>query len=150
MTSPARRTVEPDIQDIVRFVEAAPEQPVVMINLLRYRDQAAYPEDAPEGLDTSPCTGREAYGRYGAVAAAEIARAGGRLVWLGAAQATLIGPPDEAWDDAVLVEYPSRRAFIQMVSRPEYLRGAPHRTAALEDSRLVATVPVPVEALSGT
>jgi len=54
-------------------------------------------------------------------------------------RATLIAPEAEEWDDALLVEYPSRAAFLEMVSQPEYLAAAPHRSAALEDSRLIAT-----------
>ncbi|MGH0038488.1 MAG: DUF1330 domain-containing protein [Myxococcota bacterium] len=149
MSNAARRSIEPEIGDVVGFVEASPDAPVVMINLLRYRAQAQYPDGAPPELDTSACTGREAYARYAAVALPEIARAGGRVVWQGSAQATLIGPPDEVWDEAVLVEYPSRSAFIQMVTRAEYLRGAPHRAAALEDSRLIATAPVPLDTPPG-
>jgi hypothetical protein len=42
----------------------AEDRPVVMINLLRYRERAAY----PPGSDALPCTGQEAYGRYGQAA----------------------------------------------------------------------------------
>ena len=98
-------------------------------------ERAAY----PDGFGAEPCSGREAYQRYAAVATGRIASVGGRLVWLGSAQHTLIGPEAERWDDAVLVEYPSRKAFLAMVSQPEYQAAAPHRTAALEDSRLIAT-----------
>lgn len=115
--------------------------PIVMINLLRYREQADYPPDAPEGLDTSPCSGREAYQqRYGAVAQQTIAEVGGRLLWAGGVEASVIAAPGEVWDDAVLVEYPSRDAFVKMISMPRYQACAPHRTAALADSRLICTV----------
>jgi uncharacterized protein (DUF1330 family) len=106
-----------------------------MINLLRYRERAAY----PEGFEAEPCSGREAYLRYGAEAARRIASVGGRMLWMGSVRATVIAPESEEWDDAVLVEYPSRKAFFEMVSQPEYQAVAPHRTAALEDSRLIAT-----------
>ena len=130
-------SVEPSAQRLQEFIEGGEDDsPVVMINLLRYRAQAEY----PEGFDAEPCSGREAYQRYGAVALGRVALAGGRVVWMGSAQATLIGPDTEQWDDAVLVEYPSRKAFMRMLSQPEYLAATPHRTAALEDSRLIATV----------
>lgn len=109
-----------------------------MINLLRYAEQAGYPSD----FDASPCSGREAYQRYGAVAQQTIASVGGRILWLGQVQALVIAPEGEAWDDAVLVEYPSRKAFIEMINQPEYQAAAPHRTAALADSRLIATAQV--------
>lgn len=131
-------TVEPSAERLQAFLEGAEDDaPVVMVNLLRYHEQALY----PEGFAAEPCSGREAYGRYGVVAVRRIASVGGRLIWLGSAQATVIGPDAERWDDVVLVEYPSRQKFIEMVSQPEYLAVAPHRTAALEDSRLIATSP---------
>lgn len=129
-------TVEPSAERLKAFFEElTDDEPVVMINLLRYRDAAAY----PAGFDAEPCTGREAYQRYGAAVVGLIAAVGGRMIWMGAARATVIGPEDERWDDAVLVEYPSRKAFIEMVSKPDYQAAAPHRTAGLEDSRLIAT-----------
>lgn len=128
--------VEPNPQRIQDFLaEGGPDEPVVMINLLRYREQAAY----PDGSDATPCNGRDAYGRYGIEAVKHIAAAGGRMLWMGQARFTLIGPDDEQWDDAVLVEYPTKKAFLEMVRNPEYQAIAVHRTAALADSRLICT-----------
>jgi uncharacterized protein (DUF1330 family) len=129
-------SVEPSPEGLQSFLESgADDSPIVMINLLRDRERADY----PAGFAAEPCSGREAYQPYGAVAAQRIASVGGRMLWMGSVRATLIGPDAEEWDDAVLVEYPSRKAFLEMVSQPEYLAAAPHRTAALEDSRLIAT-----------
>ena len=50
----------------------------------------------------------------------------------------MIGPSDEAWDEVLLVQYPSRKAFLTMAGNPEYLACTVHRTAALADSRLIA------------
>ena len=53
------------------------------------------------------------------------------------------------WDEIILVEYPSRMAFEQMISSSEYQVDVIHRTAALEDSRLfVATLPQRIERLA--
>ena len=129
-------SVEPTPERLRAFVrDAEGETPVVMINLLRYREQAAYAPDS----DAEPCSGRKAYERYAAVATGQVASVGGRMLWLGHVESTLIAPDSEEWDDAVLVQYPSRRAFLQMVAKPEYQAAAFHRTAALSDSRLIAT-----------
>jgi uncharacterized protein (DUF1330 family) len=129
-------SVEPTAEQIGALVESAGEAaPVVMINLLRYREQAAYPDD----FDAEPCSGREAYGRYGEVALQRVASVDGSVLWLGDVIATVIAPDAELWDDAVLVQYPSPRAFLDMLAQPEYLAAAPHRSAALADSRLIAT-----------
>jgi uncharacterized protein (DUF1330 family) len=65
----------------------------------------------------------------------------GRVLWAAAATYTVVAPPGERWDDVLLVEYPSRQAFLEMVDRHDYQTAAVHRTAALEDSRLIATRP---------
>ena len=128
--------VEPSPERIQAFL-AAPDDasPIVMINLLHYRERASY----PEGFSAEPCSGREAYQRYAEVAAQQVASVGGRMLWIGRVQCAVIAPEAERWDDAALVEYPSRKAFFEMVAQPEYQAAVPHRTAALEDSRLIAT-----------
>ena len=128
--------VEPSPERMKFLVEnAEDDSPIVMINLLRYREQAQYAVDS----GVAPCSGREAYQRYGAVATQHVQGVGGRMLWAGAVHASPIAPPDEAWDDAVIVEYPSRLAFRTMLGKPDYQKATFHRTAALEDSRLIAT-----------
>jgi uncharacterized protein (DUF1330 family) len=129
-------SVEPTPAQMQRLLQdsARPGQ-VVMINLLRYRERADYPPD----FEARPCSGREAYQRYGAVATVKVAEAGGRILWMGAVKTAVIAPEGEEWDDAILVQYPSRAAFVEMVARPDYQAAAPHRTAALADSRLILT-----------
>jgi uncharacterized protein (DUF1330 family) len=128
--------VEPNPESIQSFIgEGDADAPIVMINMLRYGERAEY----PDGFDAAPCSGREAYQRYGTEVVKHVAGVGGRMLWMGEASATLIGPDDERWDDAVLVEYPSRSAFLEMVSKPDYQASSVHRTAALDDSRLICT-----------
>ena len=129
-------SIEPTAPQIQALQEVEDDgSPVVMINLLRYRERAAY----PAGFEAQPCSGREAYQRYSTVALQRVASVGGRLLWRGEVRTTVIAPEAEAWDDAVLVEYPSRQAFFEMIAQPEYVAAVPHRSAALEDSRLIAT-----------
>jgi uncharacterized protein (DUF1330 family) len=110
-----------------------------MLNLLRYRERAEYgPGPFPEAFDATPCSGREAYARYVNGTRLQIEKYGGRVVWRGAVAVSLIGPAGEEWDDFVLVEYPSREAFLKMLDDPEYRAGFSHRKAALQDSRLIA------------
>jgi uncharacterized protein (DUF1330 family) len=138
-------SVEPTAAQMQRLLqEIGQPGPVVMINLLRYRERADY----PSGFEATPCSGREAYQRYGAVAMAKVAEVGGKILWMGAVKASVIAPEGEEWDDAILVQYPSRAAFVEMVSRPDYRAAAPHRTAALADSRLLLTVAATVLASS--
>jgi uncharacterized protein (DUF1330 family) len=105
-----------------------------MLNLLAYREQAAY-----RAQDAQPaCSGREAFKRYSKLSIGCIERAGGRVIFIGAARGTVIGPAEENWDEIFLVQYPSRRAFLDMIASDAYNAIAFHRTAALRDSRLIA------------
>lgn len=109
---------------------------VVMLNLLRYRaiaDYSATPQLAP----ARPITGEAAYRLYMDHTMAHLEKSGGKLLFFGRGGRFLIGPGDERWDAAMLVQQSSSAAFMAFASNAEYLAGIGHRTAALEDSRLL-------------
>lgn len=128
-----KQTVNPTEADFKRIAATIPaETPVTSLNLLRFREQAAY----PEGSGFEPCTGREAYQRYLDIVQVRVARAGGHVQWTTDVLARLTGPEDEEWDAIVAVCYPSFQAFLSMLSiTPDQQDGPVHRTAALQDSR---------------
>jgi len=129
-------SIEPTEQQLARLLQDLPDgAPIVMINLLRFRNLAEY---APS-FAAEPCSGREAYERYGMAVLPLLAGVGGRIRWRGEAKLVVIGPSEESWDEAILVEYPSRSAFVSMVTSEAYQQISEHRTAALADSRLIAT-----------
>ena len=109
---------------------------VVMLNLLRYRataDYSASPQLAPAG----PITGEAAYRLYMDHTLPHLEKSGGKLLFFGRGGAFLIGPDHERWDAVMLVQQSSPAAFMAFASNAEYLAGMGHRTAALEDSRLL-------------
>ena len=116
--------------------------PVHMLNLLRYRAQAAY---GPLS-NLAPCSGREAYLQRYAPAFARVAAAvtpGARFapVLLAGVRAMLLAPADEAWDDMVIVEYQDFATLRRILDSPQYeAEAAPHRRAALADWRFIATM----------
>ncbi len=125
------RIVEPKAGVFEGFIRQVPDgEPIVLINLLRYRQRADLPGEE--------LTGRQLYERYARIVEPMLMAVGARPIWRGQAQFLLIGPADERWDEIILVAYPSRAAFEQMVNTPEYRACAGLRTAALEDSRLIA------------
>ena len=129
-------SIEPRDEQLRALLEFDGEDgPITMLNLLRYAERADYPSD----FEAEPCSGREAYARYGKVAFKTLSGVGGRILWIGQVALSLIAPQDEQWDDVVLVQYPSRAAFLGMLQLEEYKAAAPHRTAALADSRLIAS-----------
>jgi hypothetical protein len=109
---------------------------VVMLNLLRFRAVADY-SAAPELAPSEPITGEAAYGLYMRHTMPHLEKSGGRLLFYGRGGSFLIGPSDERWDAAMLVEQSSAAAFMAFASNIEYLAGMGHRTAAVEDSRLL-------------
>ncbi len=129
------RTIDPVASQLPQiFASLPPDTPLVMLNLLRFRDVATYRDGENRG------SGREAYARYGEVALRAVQSVGGEAVYQGSARAGIICPEDELWHEVLLVRYPSVQAFQTMLAIPEYREATRHRTAALEDARLIATV----------
>jgi uncharacterized protein (DUF1330 family) len=127
-------SIEPTEAQVARLAKAADgdDGPVMMVNLLRFKERADG-VDAVDGI-----TGADAYARYGAGVQRFLDAAGGRVVLATVATESVIGPYDGEWDMVLVVEYPSRRAFLEMISDPGYLEIHAHRAAALADSRLIA------------
>jgi uncharacterized protein (DUF1330 family) len=111
--------------------------PIHMLNLVRLRKQAAYP-------DGRKATGEEAYAAYGRESGPVFARLGGRIVWQGRFELMLIGPAEERWDHCFIAEYPDVAAFAEMIRDPAYREAVKHRQAAVEDSRLIRHAVLPV------
>ena len=122
-------SIGPNTDQLAAMAGANPDEPVVMMNLLRFREIAA------SGHGVDGMSGRDAYRVYMQRFAELKGSHGGEPVWVGAALRSIIGP--EQWDMVLLVRYPTRRQFIEMVRDPDYQKIAPIRGAALADSRLV-------------
>ncbi|MFI8482168.1 DUF1330 domain-containing protein [Pseudomonas sp. NPDC078700] len=131
-------SLNPSHEQLADFVQRMPDDtPILMLNLLRFNAQAKY----PEGSSQTPCTGQQAYGTYSKTALQKVQGVGGSVELLANAHVALIAPDDEHWDQVLLVRYPSKQAFLSMISDPEYRAVTQHRTAALADSRLIGTTP---------
>lgn len=109
---------------------------VVMLNMLRFKLRADY-----KGLeDIQPqreISGEEAYRLYMKHTLPHLAQAGSRILFQGSSKHFLIGPEQEEWDALLLVEHESVLKFMEFARNEDYLKHAGHRTAALEDSRLL-------------
>jgi uncharacterized protein (DUF1330 family) len=110
--------------------------PLVMLNLNRYRDRAAYAADPPGG-ESPDVSGREAYERYGHTALAKLAELGGEIVWHAQATMTVIGDGSDACDEVIAVRYPSAAAFLALALDPEIGAALAHRDAGLERAALI-------------
>lgn len=111
-----------------------------MLNLLRFRDIADY-SATPALAPPSPISGVEAYRRYMEHTRPFLEQSGGAVLFEGSGGEFLIGPPGERWDLAILVRQASAQSFLAFASNEAYLAGLGHRTAAVEDSRLLPLIP---------
>lgn len=134
--------IDPTRETFAAFRAMERDGPVHMLNLLRFRETAAYD-------DGTLATGAEAYAAYARESGPVFERLGGRQVWLGVPELTLIGPAAERWDLAFIAEYPGVAAFVAMLRDPDYRRAVRHRQAAVADSRLIRMNPRPPGARFG-
>ncbi|WP_297766177.1 DUF1330 domain-containing protein [uncultured Muriicola sp.] len=122
--------IDPERDQFEAFKRLPRDKPIMMLNLLRFRDKAAYD-------DGRKSTGAEAYGAYGRESASVFRRVGGEIVWRGTPEVMLIGPGEKQWDLAFVARYPTAGAFLEMVTDPDYQVAVKHRQAAVLDSRLI-------------
>jgi uncharacterized protein (DUF1330 family) len=121
--------IGPTKEQIKALLESDLETPVVMLNLLKFAERAG---------GNGGGSGRDSYARYGERVRTMLEQVGGRILWQGRADSVVIGGEDDEWDAVILVEYPSRKAFIEMTSSPKYDDVSKDRAAGLADSRLIA------------
>jgi uncharacterized protein (DUF1330 family) len=123
--------VNPTREQIEELKNSADDKPVVMVNLLKFKKTTETGEQ-----------GRKAYDRYGRNTMPILKEIGARVLYLGSVKQVFIGGEYDYWDQVLLVEYPSRKAFLQMIARPDYMQIHKDREMALENSALLATEPV--------
>lgn len=95
-----------------------------MLNLLKFKKEG----------------GQEAYFRYIKDSGPYVRKVGAEALYFGKANELLYGT--EEWDVVMLVRYPSREAFLQMVNDPGYREVHKLREQALERTVLYATDPI--------
>ncbi len=120
--------VLPEGPQIQELLESDQSGPVVMLNLLRFKESA----------DDGSGSGLDAYRRYALRMREIVEGAGGRFLWSGRVDSQVIGESDVAFDLVGLVEYPSRQAFIAIASSPEVEVIGVDRKAGLEGQWLIA------------
>ena len=113
--------------------------PVVMLNLLRFREVADYSE-TPDLAPLVAISGKDAYQLYIKHSILHLRRSGGEILFLGKGGPFLVGPENEQWDEVMMVKQNSIDDFMAFASNLDYMLGVGHRTAALEDSRLLPLV----------
>ena len=131
--------INPTEAQLRELVTEDREGPLHFVNLLAYRERAEYPDG--HELAGAGLSGQEAYARYSTVALEQITRRGGRLVLFNHGEQVLIGAAEQ-WHHVGIMEYPNSRAFIEMLTDPEYVAASVHRTAGLAATVIAVTRPL--------
>jgi uncharacterized protein (DUF1330 family) len=127
--------IGPTKEQIQALVDSELDTPVVMLNLLKFAERAdGDSSDAGDGKES----GRGSYERYGERVRSMLEETGARVLFQGRADSVVIGGDADDWDAVILVEYPSRKAFLEMTSSKKYREVSKDRSAGLADSRLIA------------
>ena len=123
---------QPRPEQLQNFSEKAPEGPIYMLNLLKFKERAEY----ADGRETE-LSGAEAYGLYGAAVRKIVEGFSGQFHFFGHCNALVIGDGELAWDAVGIMEYPSLEAFQGMVGSSEYGDIHVHREAGLDHQLLI-------------
>jgi uncharacterized protein (DUF1330 family) len=134
--------ITPTREQFSQFAHGERDGEVVMLNLLHF----ARPDDDARSAAGGPGTassGEVAYRDYSDQVVQMVEARGGKVIWTGRPEHVLIGDPAaDAWDLVALVSYPSRSAFIDMVTSPNYEQAHTHRERGLDRTVLLACEPV--------
>lgn len=118
------------------FIKNRGKGKIKMLNLLKFKDIADY-SDFPSIAPDQSLSGNEAYKKYMDSIAPLLEEAGSKILLQGNCDPFLIGPTNENWDMALIVEHSSAEAFVSFAQNPKYQELEGHRIAALSDSRLL-------------
>ena len=129
-----KNAVMPNDQQMAGFLEEGKDQPIYMVNLLKFKDKATYPDKRETDL-----TGEEAYAIYGQEVRKHLEKVGAKSIFSGKVSRLMLGEVEDLWDTVAIAMYPNRKAMLDMLSDPEYIKSAQHRVAGLEGQLNIET-----------
>jgi uncharacterized protein (DUF1330 family) len=129
-----KNAVMPNEKQMEEFLEEGHDEPIFMINLLKFKEKASYPDKRETNL-----TGAEAYAIYGREVVEHLQKVGGKGIYGGRVTRLMLGEVEDLWDSVAIAMYPSRKAMLEMISNPDYIKSAQHRIAGLEGQLNIET-----------
>ena len=129
-----KNALMPNDQQMTDFLEEGKDQPIYMVNLLKFKDKATYPDKRETDL-----TGEEAYAIYGQEVRKHLEKVGAKPIFSGKVSRLMLGEVEDLWDVVAIATYPNRKAMLDMLSDPEYIKSAQHRVAGLEGQLNIET-----------
>ena len=128
-------SVYPNEEQLKGFGEPGAEGPIYMLNLLKFKDRAEYPDGRATDL-----TGEQAYAIYSEGVSKLLLLHGGALIFAADIERLMLGEVEELWDKAAIAMYPSRAAMLAMMSSPQMQDIGVHRAAGLAGQLNIETV----------
>jgi len=127
-----KNVLQPTGDQVRAFRDRKTGEPIVMLNLLKFRDRAVYPDGRATDL-----TGEQAYRLYGQAFKEIMGPQGVKVLYSGAVKGLLIGDGDDLWDAVAVIRYPSTDVMLAMLRDETYQRAQQHRAAGLEGQLLI-------------
>ena len=130
--------LEPSEDQLAKLMSLPTETPLAVLNLFEFNDAARYRPGDPEfGTKAADVSGQEAFHRYSEIAGPFIQDLGGRVAVQAPAEQVLIGPENANWHLAAIMYFPSRGAFLNMLSDTDFQKASRHRKAALKNHSMI-------------
>lgn len=108
-----------------------------MVNLLKFKDLAAYEDGRKTGL-----TGRQAYDIYAGAVADLLVDFGGGVIFGGDVTRLMLGEVEDLWDEVAIAMYPSRKAMLEMMMSATMQEIGQHRSAGLAGQLNIETTAI--------
>jgi len=124
--------LQPTGDQVRAFRDRQTGEPIVMLNLLKFKEKAVYEDGRPCEL-----TGPEAYQLYANAFHEIMEPKGVRVLYSGGVRGVLIGEGDDLWDAVALIKYPSAEVMLKMLRDEDYQQAQQHRAAGLEGQLLI-------------
>jgi uncharacterized protein (DUF1330 family) len=121
----------PEPSQIEELMKGPGDSPVVMVNLLSFKDRA---DGGNEGM-----SGDSSYHLYAKKMREFVESKGGRFIWFGRVDSMVIGESDADFDVIGLVEYPNRKAFLEIATSAHVREIGKDRADGLAGQWLIAT-----------
>ena len=132
--------LRPNAKQITRLVTGDNKSPIYMVNLLKFKKYANYPDKRVTTL-----SGQEAYLIYAEELEPYLKQVEGKIIFQGEVNNLLIGTIDELWDAVAVVYYPSKNALLKMINNTDYQKIEIHRQAGLEGQLNIETTSFPLQ-----
>ena len=132
--------LRPNTKQVTRLVTGDNKSPIYMVNLLKFKKHANYPDKRVTVL-----SGQEAYSIYAVELEPYLKQVEGKIIFQGEVNNLLIGTIEELWDAVAVVYYPSKKALFKMINNPDYQKIEIHRQAGLEGQLNIETTSYPLQ-----